>query len=54
MACDQAVGILPIDMKDLNISDSGVAKQPAKLLNNNGGKPSGPQLPPAFNFLIAS
>jgi len=41
-----------MDIKDVNISNKGSARQPAKFLNNMGGKPPGPLAPLAFSILI--
>jgi hypothetical protein len=54
MACAQAFGLWPTDIKDVNISDSGSARTGASFLNNTGGKPSGPLEFVFFSFLIAA
>jgi hypothetical protein len=54
MACSQAFGIWPTDMKDVNISESGSDRTDASFLNNRGGKLSGPQEFVFVSFFIAA
>jgi hypothetical protein len=41
-------------MNDEKMSDRGPAMQSAVLLNNDGGKLSGPLTPPALSFFMAA
>ena len=41
-----------MEKNELNIIDSGSARQVRRCLNNNGGKPSGPEAKFDFSLLI--
>jgi hypothetical protein len=53
MAWVQALGMQPVDMKDVNRSDRGPASAVETFLKSKGGSPSGP-LDLLFFFLIFS